>query len=186
MSPPPGRPAGRPRVPSRGPPFCVRGPSSPPPPPHRGGSPAHRRIAAIRRAGACIVHVGGCSVGGVILSSGCDCSMHVRCAIRCARGLIGGAIVRRARFAGHQVRAVVRPGRETPGFPAGIEVIAADLRSRESVVEAVRGMDVIVHAATVPYPQWPPFVPLLAENALPAPGTSRAHLVFPGNVYVYG
>jgi len=112
--------------------------------------------------------------------------MHVRFAILGARGLIGGAIVRRARFAGHQVRAVVRPGRETPGFPAGIEVIAADLRSRESVVEAVRGMDVIVHAAAVPYPEWPRFVPLFAENALAAAEASGATLVFPGNVYVYG
>src|SRR3989442_1576032 len=112
--------------------------------------------------------------------------MYVRFAILGARGLIGGAVARRARFSGHQVRAVVRPGRETGGFPAGIEVVPADLRSRESVVEAVRGMDVLVHAATVPYPEWPRFVPLLAENALAAAEASGATLVFPGNLYVYG
>src|SRR3989454_794362 len=70
--------------------------------------------------------------------------MCVRFVIFGARGLIGGAVVRRARLAGHQVRAVVRPGRETRGFPAGIEVVSADLRSRESVVEAVRGMDLVL------------------------------------------
>ena len=112
--------------------------------------------------------------------------MYVRFAILGARGLIGGAVARRARFSGHQVRAVVRPGRETGGFPAGIEVVPADLRSRESVVEAVRGMDVLVHAATVPYPEWPRVVPLLAENALAAAEAAGATLVFPGNVYGYG
>src|SRR3989442_14024314 len=112
--------------------------------------------------------------------------MCVRFVIFGARGLIGGAVVRRARLAGHQVRAVVRPGRETRGFPAGIEVVSADLRSRASVVEAVRGMDVVVHAAAVPYPEWPRLVPLLAENALAAAEASGATLVFPGNVYVYG
>ena len=112
--------------------------------------------------------------------------MFVRFAILGARGLIGGAVARRARFAGHQVRAVVRPGRGTQGFPAGIEVVPADLRSRESVVEAVRGVDVVVHAANVPYPEWPRFVPLFAENALAAVEASGATLVFPGNVYVYG
>src|SRR5213594_2351811 len=112
--------------------------------------------------------------------------MHVRFAILGARGLIGGAVARRARFAGHQVRAEVRPGREAQGFPSGIEVVPADLRSRESVVEAVHGVDVVVHAATVPYPEWPRFVPLFAENALAAAEAAGATLVFPGNVYVYG
>src|SRR2546426_1137893 len=104
--------------------------------------------------------------GGVIFLCAGNRLMFVRFAILGARGLIGGAVVRRARLAGHQVRAVVRPGRETGGFPAGIEVVPADLRSRESVVEAVRGMDVVVHAANVPYPEWPRFVPLFAEGAL--------------------
>jgi len=47
-------------------------------------------------------------------------------------------------------------------------------------------MDVVVHAATVPYPEWPRFVPRFAENALAAAEASGATLVFPGNVYVYG
>jgi nucleoside-diphosphate-sugar epimerase len=68
----------------------------------------------------------------------------------------------------------------------GIEVAAADLRSQESVVQAVRGMEVVVHAASVPYPEWPRLVPLFAENALAAAEAAGASLVFPGNVYVYG
>src|SRR2546426_12427436 len=103
--------------------------------------------------------------------------MHVRFAILGARGLIGGAVARRARFAGHQVRAVVRPGREAQGFPSGIEVVPADLRSRESDVEAVHGVDVVGHAATVPYPVWPRFVPRFAETPLAGPEAPAAPLV---------
>jgi nucleoside-diphosphate-sugar epimerase len=103
-----------------------------------------------------------------------------------ARGSFGGAVVRRARLAGHQVRAVVRPGAGTSGFPAGTEVVAADLGSKESVVQAAQGGDVVVHAANVPYADWPRLVPRLAENALAAAEAAGATLAFPGNVYVYG
>lgn len=103
-----------------------------------------------------------------------------------AKGSIGAAVVRRARLSGHSVRAVVRPGKGTTAFPAGVEVVAADLQSREAVVEAARGAEVIVHAANVPYQEWPRSVPLFAENALAAAEAYRATLVFPGNVYVYG
>src|SRR5205809_3960374 len=112
--------------------------------------------------------------------------MCMRVAVLGARGLIGGAVVRRAILAGHHVRAIVRPGGGVAGFPAGTEVIAADLRSRESVVDAVRRMEVVVHAASVPYPEWPRVVPLLADNAFAAAAATGATLVFPGNVYVYG
>ena len=52
--------------------------------------------------------------------------------------------------------------------PAGTDILHADLLSREAVVEAARGADVVVHAANVPYPEWPRLVPALAENALAA------------------
>ena len=122
----------------------------------------------------------------VTLFAGRGCPMPMKLAVLGARGLLGGAVARRARLAGHQVRAVVRPGRDSPAFPMGIEVVAGDLSSQASVLEAVRGMEVVVHAATVPYPEWPRFVPLFADNALAAAEAAGATLVFPGNVYVYG
>src|SRR5947207_10742221 len=112
--------------------------------------------------------------------------MCMRVAVLGARGLIGGAVVRRAILAGHHVRAIVRPGGGVAGFPAGTEVIAADLRSRESGVDAVRRMEVVVHAASVAYPEWPRQVQRLADNAFAAAAATGATLVFPGNVYVYG
>ena len=122
----------------------------------------------------------------VTLFAGRGCPIPMKLAVLGARGLLGGAVARRARLAGHQVRAVVRPGRDSPAFPMGIEVVAGDLSSQASVLEAVRGMEVVVHAATVPYPEWPRFVPLFADNALAAAEAAGATLVFPGNVYVYG
>jgi len=110
----------------------------------------------------------------------------VRIVVLGAKGSIGAAMVRRARLAGHQVRAVVRRSQGTGTFPAGIEIVQADLLSRADVLEATRGADVIVHAANVPYPDWPRLVPQLAENALAAAESAKAILVFPGNVYVYG
>jgi len=117
-----------------------------------------------------------------------DCASRggVRIVVLGARGSIGGAVVRRARLAGHHVRAVVRPSSGPGRFPAGTEVVQADLLSKESVVEAARGTDVVVHAANAPYPEWPRLVPRLAENALAAAEAGGAILAFPGNVYVYG
>src|SRR5438552_18505736 len=112
--------------------------------------------------------------------------MCMRVAVLGARGLIGGAVVRRPILAGHHVRAIGRPHGAAAGFPAGTEVIAADLRSRASVVDAVRRMEVVVHAASVPYPEWPRVVPILADNAFAAVAATGASLVFSGNVFVYG
>lgn len=81
---------------------------------------------------------------------------------------------------------MVRPSPGAERFPAGTEVVHADLHSKESVIEAAQGVDVVVHAANVPYAEWPRLVPRLAENALAAAEAAGASLAFPGNVYVYG
>src|SRR5437870_13086539 len=117
---------------------------------------------------------------------GCASRGGVRIVVLGARGSIGGAVVRRARLAGLQVRAVVRPSSGTGGFPTGTEVVQRALLSKEAVVETARGTDVVVHAANAPYPEWPRLVPRLAENALAAAEAAGAILAFPGNVYVYG
>src|SRR5438093_1647652 len=146
-----------------------------------------RRNAGIRRAHACIVHVGRFSrTSPVSLIGRPSCRPGVQIVVLGAKGSIGGAVVRRARFAGQQVRAVVRPSTAQDRFPAGVEVVHADLQSKESVVAAARGADLVVHAANVPYPEWPRLVPRFAENALAAAEAAGATLAFPGNVYVYG
>lgn len=103
-----------------------------------------------------------------------------------AAGSIGNAVARRARFAGHAVRAVVRDPGKRIGLPPGTEVVEADLLQADDVRRVCEGADVIVHAANVPYPEWPHLLPHLARNALAAAESAGAVLAFPGNVYVYG
>lgn len=103
-----------------------------------------------------------------------------------AAGSIGNAVARRARLAGHPVRAVVRAEKRRLGLPPGTEIHSANLLEEEAVLEACEGADVLVHAANAPYPDWPEIVPRLARNALKAAEATGALLAFPGNVYVYG
>ncbi|MGQ0796866.1 MAG: NAD-dependent epimerase/dehydratase family protein, partial [Methanobacteriota archaeon] len=103
-----------------------------------------------------------------------------------AGGSIGSAVARRARLSGYRVTAVVRDPRAGSGLPAGTEVRAGDLLDPRSARESAAGADVVVHAANVPYPDWPRLVPRMAENALDAAEAAGAILAFPGNVYVYG
>src|SRR5881396_1907706 len=55
----------------------------------------------------------------VTLFEGLGCPMPMKLAVLGARGLLGGAVARRARLAGHQVRAVVRPGPGLARVPHG-------------------------------------------------------------------
>src|SRR2546427_9591004 len=174
------------RIVARGPgliPFpIVRTPPASP----RRVEAVHRRNAGIRRAHACIVHVGRLSrTFPVSLIGRPSCRPDVQIVVLGAKGSIGGAVVRRARFADQQVRAVVRPSTGPDRFPAGVEVVHADLQSKESVVAAAPGADPVVHAANVPYPQWPPLVPPVAEDAPAAADAAGATPAFPGNGYVY-
>src|SRR5439155_487724 len=122
------------RIVARGPsliplPIVRTSPASP-----RRVEAVHRRNAGIRRAHACIVHVGRLSrTFPVSLIGRPSCRPGVQIVVLGAKGSIGGAVVRRARFAGQQVRAVVRPSSGQDRFPAGGEVVHAAWQSKESV-----------------------------------------------------
>lgn len=62
-----------------------------------------------------------------------------------ASGGLGRELVPRLLAAGHAVRGLSR----RPQPPGALEWVRGDLRSGDGVAEAVRGVDVIVHAATV-------------------------------------
>ena len=69
-------------------------------------------------------------------------------------GFIGGAVVRRLLEAGHEVRALVRPGantRQLDGLP--LERVEGDLRDRESLRRGVGGCDWVFHVAAL-YSFW--------------------------------
>src|SRR3989454_9874619 len=150
------------RIVARGPsliplPIVRTSPASP-----RRVEAVHRRNAGIRRAHACIVHVGRLSrTFPVSLIGRPSCRPDVQIVVLGAKGSIGGAVGRRGRVAGQQVRAVVRPSTGPDRFPAGVEGVHADLQTKESVVAPAPGGDLVVHAANVPYPQWPRRAPPL-------------------------
>lgn len=110
----------------------------------------------------------------------------VRLVVLGAGGSIGQAIARRAALGGHRVRAVVRDPSGRSGLPPSVEVYGADLLDADAVTRTCEGADAVVHAANVPYSDWPRLVPRLAENALRAAEAAGAVLALPGNVYVYG
>jgi NADH dehydrogenase len=63
-------------------------------------------------------------------------------------GFVGGHVVRRLAHAGEQVRAMVRSP-ERYSAPAGVQVVRADVTEPETLVDAVAGIDKIVHAAAI-------------------------------------
>ncbi|MCV3216502.1 NAD(P)-dependent oxidoreductase [Plectonema radiosum NIES-515] len=68
-----------------------------------------------------------------------------------ASGFLGKYVVAEALRKGHQVRAVVRPSsnekRLTWHNHPNIELIRLDLRRKNGIVDAVRGMDAVIHLA---------------------------------------
>ncbi|HEY63601.1 MAG TPA: NAD-dependent epimerase/dehydratase family protein [Caldilineae bacterium] len=69
-------------------------------------------------------------------------------------GFIGGAVVRRLLAAGHQVRALVRPGADTrqlDGLP--VQRVMGDLRDIESLRKGITGCDQVFHVAAL-YCYW--------------------------------
>ncbi|MBC7265300.1 MAG: NAD-dependent epimerase/dehydratase family protein [Chloroflexi bacterium] len=69
-------------------------------------------------------------------------------------GFIGGAVVRRLLQAGHEVRALVRPGADTrqlDGLP--VERVEGDVRDKECLRRGVAGCDWVFHLAAL-YSYW--------------------------------
>jgi dihydroflavonol-4-reductase len=69
-------------------------------------------------------------------------------------GFVGGAVVRRLLEAGHEVKALVRPGantRQLDGLP--LERVQGDLRDRESLRRGMAGCGWVFHVAAL-YSYW--------------------------------
>jgi len=67
-----------------------------------------------------------------------------------ATGFTGGYLCRRLRNNGHEVRGLALPGMDVSNLKAaGIHVVEGDLRNKESLLPAVRGVDLIYHIAAV-------------------------------------
>jgi len=66
-----------------------------------------------------------------------------------AGGFLGRRVVAALAAAGHEVRAMVRPGRDARslGFAPGVEIAVADLRHATDLDRALDGIDAVVHLA---------------------------------------
>jgi nucleoside-diphosphate-sugar epimerase len=108
---------------------------------------------------------------------------EARCTVLGASGGAGNAIARALHDAGLQVRAVNRSGRAD--LPPGVEVVAADVTTREGARRAMEGSDVVYMAAQPPYHRWPQeFPPMLEQVVAAVPGGAK--MVMVDNLYGYG
>jgi nucleoside-diphosphate-sugar epimerase len=102
-----------------------------------------------------------------------------------AAGRLGRAAAEAFRDAGWSVASQVRAS-AAPRAAPGTEIVEVDARDAESLIEAARGADVVLHALGPPYTQWPKFALAQADAAIAAARAAGAMLMFPGNVYNYG
>jgi nucleoside-diphosphate-sugar epimerase len=114
-----------------------------------------------------------------------DSGMTGRIVVLGGAGQLGRAAAQAFKAAGWQVASLVR-GTSAFGAAAGTEIVEVDARDVQSVVDAARGADVVLHALNVPYADWERLALPLAETAIAAARESGATLVFPGNLYNFG
>jgi nucleoside-diphosphate-sugar epimerase len=100
-----------------------------------------------------------------------------------AAGRLGFAAANAFRAAGWGVTGLIRPG-TAHRAPQGIELIQTN--DRAVLVKEARGMDVVLHALNVAYPEWRRHLLPLTYSAIDAAESAGATLMFPGNVYNFG
>ena len=113
-------------------------------------------------------------------------------------GPMGAAVARRLVADGQRVRGVNRSGRGD--VPAGVELVAADIKDAASAREACAGATVVFQCASAPYMDWTDpsgpkplrwtneadHLPAITEGAISAAATAGARLVYGDNHYMYG
>lgn len=101
-----------------------------------------------------------------------------------ATGGLGRNVVDAALARGHAVRALVRdPSRAK--LPPEVTLVRGDATDLTRVREASEA-DVVFFCVNPPFSDWATAFPPLLETALAAARATRARLLFPGNVWVYG
>lgn len=105
-----------------------------------------------------------------------------------AAGGFGGAMAQELGRRGWYLRLLVRdPARlGRLGLPEDADIVVGDARDPALVAHAAQGMDAILHAVNLPYPQWDPAMRRITAAAIEGARASGARLVFPGNVYAFG
>lgn len=111
--------------------------------------------------------------------------MSMTVAVLGARGRLGRTAAEAFRDAGHEVIAVVRPGKAGDA-PKGTRPAEADIGEAAALTRAVGGAEVIVNAVNPPYTDWAREVPRFTGAVVEALRATGATQLFAGNVYGYG
>lgn len=109
----------------------------------------------------------------------------MRVAVLGAKGRLSHAVAKAFLAAGHDVVAITRDGR-CPGLEGRVTFRAADAMSREELVAATEGVDLIFNGLNPPYDQWQTKAMPMARNVIAACKAHGVPQLFAGNVYNYG
>lgn len=104
-----------------------------------------------------------------------------------ATGGIGGAVARKLAERGYSVRALHRNAQAMAARTPQFSWLQGDAMSRDDVMRAADGADVIVHGVNPPgYRNWSQLVVPMIENTIAAAEAVGARIIMPGTVYNYG
>lgn len=101
-----------------------------------------------------------------------------------ANGRLGQVAVAEFAAAGWDVLAQAR--HPLTNLPQGARSVVVDALDQAAVIEAAKGVDVILNGLNPKYTAWKTLAKPLTDNAIAAAEAHGAHLLFPGNVYNYG
>lgn len=103
-----------------------------------------------------------------------------------ANGGVGSHVAKMLVQRGWRVRTLTRQ-RVSAGAVDGIEPVTGDAMNRQDVVEAAKGVTLIVHAVNPPgYSDWDSQVLPMLDNTIAAAEACGVRIVFPGSVYNFG
>ncbi len=101
-------------------------------------------------------------------------------------GGVGSQVSRMLQQRGWRVRAMTRQ-RTSTGATDGVERVTGDAMNRQDVMDAAKGVSLIVHAVNPPgYRNWESQVLPMLDNSIAAAEACGARIVFPGSVYNFG
>ncbi len=103
-----------------------------------------------------------------------------------ATGGFGNELTRHMAGQGWQVRALTRKPPNQSDVNGSVNWIIGDLDQPETLVDAARDVDVIVHAVNVPYQHWNPTMVNYTRTIVDLAQDNDAHLMFVGNIYNAG
>ncbi|MGV3488894.1 MAG: SDR family NAD(P)-dependent oxidoreductase [Tuberibacillus sp.] len=106
-----------------------------------------------------------------------------------ASGGMGYAIVKELAGRGVKVKAFARTGeklRRLFGNDPNVQIAQGDLFSKEDLNKAAKDVDIIFHAANIPYPEWEKRLPTMMLNILETAKQHNLKLAIVDNIYAYG